>query len=137
MPLPQPDLVPQIGRERAYRLDSPWKCDLPYLRCVLEIDSGFDTDGASIPWLLRPLIGQPFDPNFIAPALAHDALYRAHLCTRSQADAELRELMQLNGPVASAKNWRFWCGVRVGGWVPWLMSSADDIAEARVYCRLA
>lgn len=40
------------------------------------VPSGFQYDGASIPWWARPLIGSKFHPDFQKAAAPHDYIYR-------------------------------------------------------------
>ena len=75
--VPQPHLEPIPGTE-TYRLIEDWVCWLPYSGKWLTIKAGFVFDGASIPRLLWSW-AYPFDPNWVAAALAHDGLYAAEL----------------------------------------------------------
>ena len=43
---------------------------------LLTIPKGFVTDGASIPWYFRSLVGCPFSPKTIKSSVIHDYLYR-------------------------------------------------------------
>jgi hypothetical protein len=58
---------------------------------------GFEFDGASIPRWAWDRIGHPYMPEFIAAALAHDALYHSHLLTKAESDAIFRELLKVAG----------------------------------------
>lgn len=42
---------------------------------VFAVPSGFIFDGASIPTILRPIVGNPKDENLLVPACIHDYLY--------------------------------------------------------------
>ncbi|MCX6996515.1 MAG: DUF1353 domain-containing protein [Kiritimatiellaeota bacterium] len=130
----QPRLSPTEGG--LWRLDEAWAIRLPLSGRVLEIAAGFCTDGASIPRLLWTLVGHPFDPLLLAPALAHDALYEARLVSRSEADAQFRALLRLNDDTAMNAQ-LCWLGVRIGGWWPWVRYSARSIVQARELCRLS
>lgn len=94
------------------------------------------TDGASIPRLLWPIVGHPFDPVRMAPALAHDALYAAELMPRAGADEEFFELLLKNDdttPDAAV----CWAGVRAGGWWSWVFQhSKKSVEQARQFCAL-
>lgn len=84
----------------------------------LQIPAGFISDGASIPKLARALVGSPFEFEYLAPAIIHDALYRKGMFDQfSRADADLvfRDLMW-NTKVAGWKVPLFYAAVRVGGW---------------------
>ena len=59
------------------------------------IPRGFVFDGASIPKLVRPLMGSPFHPRYIEAALVHD--FCCQLCLEgNMRDTKFRELLQLN-----------------------------------------
>ena len=63
----------------------------------VHIAAGYEWNGASIPCFLWPIIGSPFDPRFMAPALAHDKVYDTGELTRKQADQLFRKLLIHNG----------------------------------------
>lgn len=42
----------------------------------IRIEEGFHFNGFSVPKKLRPLVGQPFDPDLVVPGMIHDFLYR-------------------------------------------------------------
>lgn len=50
------------------------------------IPRGYVWNGASIPKVVRPLIGSPFDGPFVTAALLHDFLYETHGASRTYAD---------------------------------------------------
>lgn len=131
--LPQPELEPLPGTE-TYRLRHNYRIYLPVVCQTLHVSKGYTTDGASIPWLFRPLIGAPFDPDLVAPALCHDALYQAELFERHVCDHILFRLLRLNGSEAWWKSCRIWLGVRAGGWAVWANHTEESIAIARDYC---
>ena len=58
---------------------------------------GFEWDGASVPGFLWPVIGSPFDPRFMAPALVHDRLYSTGELPRKKADKIFKKLLLANG----------------------------------------
>lgn len=64
---------------------------------VITVEPGFVFDGASIPrWLWR-ICGHPYEIPRVAAALAHDWLYRAHVCSRKDADAIFRAICRQVG----------------------------------------
>lgn len=132
--LPQPKLLPIPGRKRLWRVEEDYIIDLPECGKKLKIWWGFTTDGASIPPLFRPLVGQPFDPNFMAAALPHDALYAAELLTRKECDLELAALMRMNGPIAARRAEAFYAAVRLGGRMVWMRHTKRGVAQARELC---
>lgn len=63
----------------------------------LYIPRGWDSDGASIPSFLQPIIGDALDKQFIIPAIVHD-----YLCCRKHrpqwfTHSLFRELLKYNG----------------------------------------
>lgn len=58
---------------------------------------GFHTDGASIPRLLRGLVGSPIGGEYTEPAVLHDALYRSGLFSLRRCDVLMREAMIAHG----------------------------------------
>jgi hypothetical protein len=78
----------------------------------LIVPRGYTTDGASIPWIFRMVIGEPFHPRFQAAALLHDYLYTYTYGTRTDADRMLYDFLRVSGEVRQAKRWLMWKGVR-------------------------
>lgn len=64
---------------------------------VISINDGFAFDGASIPRALWRVCGHPQEIPRLAAALAHDWLYRAHVCSRETADMIYREISRMLG----------------------------------------
>lgn len=89
---------------------------------AIQVPSGFVTDLASIPRVLRLLI--QVNGRHSDAAIIHDWLYykkgRVGLrtFTRKQCDDFFFEAMLESG-VPKWKAWTMWSGVRVGGWVAW------------------
>ncbi len=83
------------------------------------VPKGFLSDGASIPKAARILVGSPFEFEYLAPAVIHDALYRKGMYdnfSRADADLVFRDLMW-NTKVAGWKIPLFYAAVKAGGWV--------------------
>ena len=97
---------------------------------------GFRTDGASIPRLLWFIFGSPYDPDIIAAAIGHDAMYRGRIVPRAVADRAFRIMMKANG-IRAWKRRRIWLGVRLFGWIAWLRHTPESVAEARRYIELS
>mgnify|MGYP001041562264 CR=1 FL=1 len=62
-----------------------------------EVPADFVCDGASIPRILWPLSGGPFEGKHRAAALVHDYLYRLFIGTRANADRVFYEGMRCCG----------------------------------------
>ena len=104
---------------------------------TVHVMPGFRTDGASIPRLLWPIFGSPYDPDIIADAIAHDALYRGRIVPRRDADDAFRDMMKARGRIRAWKRRRIWLGVRLFGWIAWLRHTPEGVAEARRHISLA
>lgn len=64
------------------------------------IEKGFRWNGASIPKALWTAVGSPFQPDFMAPSLVHDYLYKnGYLLgySREAADSLFKKLLLSNG----------------------------------------
>ena len=61
------------------------------------IDAGFVYDGASIPELVRPYIGGPWDLRRLPAATVHDWLYASHARPKWIADLVFGYLLYRNG----------------------------------------
>lgn len=93
-----------------------------------QVPPGFVTDGASIPRVLWPMIGHPFESEIIRGAMIHDYYYAKWAGTgadganearlRGIADQVLRAALLADG----VQPWRaglIYRGVRLGGWHAW------------------
>lgn len=114
------DVVEVVSRPDFWRVRSPliWllaTATVAALRCVT-VPVDFLTDLASIPALLRGVMD--VNGRSRRPAVLHDFLYAAQICTRAQADEILRLACIADGePAAVARV--YWLGVRLGGWRAW------------------
>lgn len=135
--IPQPALRPVPGRG-VYVFVEPYRVKLPFDLGFLEVLPGFETDGASIPRLAWPIIGEPFDPDFIAPcAGVHDPLYVAQYFDRRTTDRVMAELMRQNTPRSRFRAPVFHAAVRAGGWWVWNNHTPGSVKAARRLVRLA
>jgi len=78
-----------------YRLTRDWQVSgtLPDGTVFnIRIRAGFEFDGCSIPRSLWRLCGHPCEVPRVAAALAHDFLYRTHICDKSTADAIFKQI---------------------------------------------
>jgi hypothetical protein len=86
----------------------------------VHVPAGFETDFASIPRSLEPLLA-PWAKYNKAP-IVHDLLYRTHRVTRRRADAIFLEAMRID--LRCHKTGRLvarveWLAVRLFGWLAW------------------
>jgi hypothetical protein len=131
---PQPNIRPVPGEKRLYRLQEDYLVQLPYSKKWLLIKAGFLFDGASIPRWLWSIIGNPFDPNWLAAALIHDALYAAELLSRHLCDKELLWAMRRTSKIGRDKARTFFIAVDTfGGWT-WRRHTPKSIFDARTEC---
>lgn len=105
------------------RWDGQWYTDEPYryeteAGWIIEVPERFETDLASVPRLLWPVVG----PHELSPgaAVVHDYLYRrGGPVTRREADRLLREIALEHPHVAK---WRVdvaYYALRLFGWSAW------------------
>lgn len=130
--LPLPCLTPDPA-DGLWTLSAPWEVVAGGYRITML--PFFETDGASIPRALWPIIGDPFAAELLPAALTHDGLYAAQLLDRAQADAILLELLQRYG-VGRIKARIIWAAVRAGGWVAWRAKKKRDVAKANRLVKL-
>jgi Protein of unknown function (DUF1353) len=85
---------------------------------VWEAKAGLITDGASIPGIFQPFIGEPFDPAFIRAAVVHDHYCDRHVRPWRQTHRVFYEGLVAQG-VSSAKAKAMYFAVVLGGpkWV--------------------
>ena len=85
-------------------------------RDVIKIDTGFNTDFASIPrplWAFLPRCGK-----YANAAVIHDYLYWEQSRSRKESDAILLEGMEIL-QVRWITRYTIYWGVRAGGWWAW------------------
>ena len=133
-PVPQPILQPIEGTD-TMQVAETYQIFLPNLNKMLTILPGFITDGASIPQCFWSCAGDPFSPDFVAAAVAHDGLYAAELSTRDQCDNAFLDLLGEDGLSWLHRNVFFYAVRWFGGFV-WDKHTDASISEARKYCSL-
>lgn len=106
-------------------------------RVIVTVRPGFRTDGASIPRLLWPVFGSPYDPDILPEAIAHDAMYRGRIVPRRDADNAFGDMMRARGRIGAWKRRRIWLGVRLFGWIAWLGHTPESVTGARRYISLS
>ena len=82
------------------------------------VKAGFETDGASIPRPLWPLINHPFAKKIIYGAVIHDYLYNTHLKPRKESDKIFIAILKDRGVPATRRFLIYW-GLRIGGKKAW------------------
>jgi hypothetical protein len=131
--IPQPvgSFNPASGQWRAMQ---DWTCELSRGDRLI-VREGFESDGASIPRVLWPVVGPRYAAKTFAAALAHDAMYAGELVDRKRADDEFRRLLVLCG-VGYIKSTAYWAAVRAFGWLVWRDHTTTDIRHARLFCEV-
>lgn len=106
-------------------------------RLVWRTRHGLVTDGASIPALLWPFIGGPFEGRHRRAALFHDDYYKrrarertfwAALTSHKRAVVD-RMLFEVSCADGTAP-WRatlIYVGVRLGGWAAWMVHARANV----------
>ena len=122
-----------VGGVRVWVLHDAWSCELADGR-TLALDSGFRSDGASVPRLFWSFCS-PFEPDTFPAALAHDALYAGELVDRQTADRNFYHLLRATG-ASKAKASAMFSAVRLCGWLVWMRHTAASVAEARRLARV-
>lgn len=111
-----PELKKKPGKSSIWELEKDW--DVLYLGNLIDIPWGFETDGASIPVLLRPICGSPIQAPRLYAAIVHDYLYMTHAWPRDLADDLYRD-MQIMLKISPVKAWLEWFFIRAAGWLHW------------------
>lgn len=129
-----------IGRfasDSEWELMDDWSVDTVAGR--LHVDAGYRSDGASIPRFLWSLVGPRYAPDTFPAALAHDALYSAHLPEvadwRGAADVIFLDLLKRLG-VGRAKRVAYYVAVRTFGWAVARQHTNIGIEAARKLVRM-
>jgi len=84
------------------------------------VPAGFISDCASIPKVLWPIIGHPFDARWRKEAVLHDWFYRSTtpIVNRKTADQIFYDGLRANG-LGYMKAQSMYFGVRIGGRTGW------------------
>lgn len=137
MTLSQPSITPLPDSGGLAQIAADYVVTLPVSGRVMSIKAGFQTDGASVPeefWTL--LDSSPFDPDVLAAALGHDALYSAELMERAACDLEFENLMRLNSKRGASLSGLYYHMVSLFGNTVWSKHTPESIAAARQLCSL-
>lgn len=90
--------------------------DLEYRGEKYHVPAGFVTDGASIPFELRCICGDPFDIPRLYAAIVHDYLYSGGDAESTRADADdLYRDLQIAFGISRWKAYIEWAVLRVFG----------------------
>ena len=118
-----------IGKQ-AYKVDSP----LVYEReaQILQVNNGFDFDGASVPQMLWGLGLSPMTGGYQRAACLHDALYASEHFNRKTCDELFLEAMKSDS-VGYFKRYAMYNAVRIFGGAVWAKHNKDEVNAYRKY----
>lgn len=116
-----------IGKQ-AYKVDSP----LVYERDgqIIQVNNGFDFDGASVPQMLWGLGLSPMTGGYQRAACLHDALYASEYFEREKCDDIFLEAMESEG-VQRFKRLAMYYAVRMFGGSVWKGHNHDEVKSYR------
>lgn len=114
--------------EQAYEVDSP----LVYERenQIIQVNKGFDFDGASVPQMLWGLGLSPMTGGYQRAACLHDALYASELFDRELCDDIFLEAMESDG-VPRFKRLAMYYAVRMFGGQVWKGHNKNEVKSYR------
>ena len=97
----------------------------------IRVQSGYCTDGASIPRIAWRVVGHPFE-EYEAAAIVHDVLYDSEHFSRETADRCFNDLMRACG-VGKIRRAIIFKAVRMFGGPTWNKHTPESIADAKQY----
>jgi hypothetical protein len=113
---------------------------------VREAKQGLITDGTSLPPILWPFYGHPFDAAHCREAIVHDAgyqeappedgsvwtIWRAMFSpARAAVDVALREALHANPRLSGVAAETMYVAVRLCGWIPWRRHARNNALIAQ------
>lgn len=118
-----------IGSQ-SFEVDSPlvfW-----YDNNIIQVNKGFDFDGASIPQSLWWIVGSPMTGGYQRAACLHDALYASEYFPREVCDALFLEAMTSDG-VPRFRRLSMYYAVRMFGGQVWKGHNKDEVNHYRKF----
>ena len=85
------------------------------------LEIGTESDGHSIPKLLRSIAGSPFATKYPKSAIFHDKWCKTGIIPRREADKKYKQMMKEEG-ANKFQQIRNYAGVRVGSFFKWITS---------------
>jgi hypothetical protein len=110
-----------LPRRRVHTVIAPFRWCGPYSDPVCyEVPIGFRSDFASVPFLVRVILGPTngLESDYGRSAVIHDYLYQTGATTRAKADGVFYSAM-LCEDVLWPTRVTMWAAVRCFGWAPW------------------
>ena len=118
-----------IGHQ-AYEVTKPlvWE----YSELVIQVNPGFDFDGASVPRALWSVVGSPMTDGYQRAACLHDALYASEYFDRDVCDKLFLEAMESEG-VGYFKRYAMYYAVRAFGGQVWKEHTKEEVNAYRKF----
>ena len=116
--------------DQAYEVTQPLVWEDSEL--VIQVNPGFDFDGASIPKALWSAIGSPMTGGYQRAGCLHDALYASEWFARDVCDKLFLEAMESDG-VSWIKRNLMYNAVRAFGWTVWKGHKKAEVDEYKKY----
>lgn len=99
---------------------------------IIQVNKGFDFDGASIPQSLWWIVGSPMTGGYQRAACLHDALYASEYFPREVCDALFLEAMTSDG-VPRFRRLSMYYAVRMFGGQVWKGHNKDEVNHYRKF----
>ena len=116
--------------DQAYEVTQPLVWEDSEL--VIQVNPGFDFDGASIPKALWSAVGSPMTGGYQRAGCLHDALYASEWFARDVCDKLFLEAMESDG-VSWIKRNLMYNAVRAFGWTVWKGHKKAEVDEYKKY----
>lgn len=116
--------------DQAYEVTKPlvWEDS----KLVIQVNPGFDFDGASIPKAFWSAIGSPMTGGYQRAGCLHDALYASEYFPRDMCDQLFLDAMKSDG-VGYAKRYAMYWAVRGAGWTVWKGHNRDEVEDYKKF----
>ena len=99
---------------------------------IIQVNPGFDFDGASIPRALWSVVGSPMTDGYQRAGCLHDALYASEYFPRGICDKLFLEAMKSDG-VSYVKRTAMYNAVRMFGWTVWKGHKKEEVDAYRKF----
>lgn len=93
---------------------------------IIQVNPGFDFDGASIPRALWSVVGSPMTDGYQRAGCLHDALYASEYFPREVCDMLFLKAMESDG-VGYLKRRAMYRAVRAFGWTVWKGHKSEEV----------
>lgn len=99
---------------------------------IIQVNPGFDFDGASIPRALWSVVGSPMTDGYQRAGCLHDALYASEYFAREVCDKLFLEAMKSDG-VSYIKRTAMYNAVRMFGWTVWRGHNREEVDDYKKF----